>query len=241
MSAPAIEVLRRNLESVRERIRRAAERSKRDPAEIQLVAVTKTVPAETIALLDQLGQKDIGENRVQEAAEKFNRLTGEFRCHLIGHLQTNKVRKAVELFEMIHSVDSVRLAETLQAEAQKQNKYIKALLQVNVSGEETKFGVRPNEVAGIYNQIKERTDSQKGNGGIIISGLMTITPLLKAGETAEVCRPYFRQLRELLTQLRQRTGDDKLRHLSMGMSQDYEVAIEEGAHFVRIGTALFVN
>ncbi|MBI4711726.1 MAG: YggS family pyridoxal phosphate-dependent enzyme [Planctomycetes bacterium] len=198
---------------MRERIRRAAERSRRDPAEIQLVAVTKTVPAETIALLGELDQTDIGENRVQEAADKFGRLTDGFRHHLIGHLQTNKVKKAVELFEVIHSVDSVRLAEALHKEAQKQNKYISALLQVNVSSEETKFGITPQDLFNIYSQIKEKIDNLKSDGGIVISGLMTITPLLKTSETAEVCRPYFRQLRELLAQLRRQTGDSELKYL----------------------------
>lgn len=230
-------ILSRNLAEVRERICRAAERVRRNPEEIQLVAVTKTVGVDIIRLLGELGQKDIGENRVQDGIAKAKELPGNaFRWHLIGHLQTNKVKKAVAAFEIIHSLDSLKLVESVRREAQELNKTVECLIEVNVSGEESKFGIKPEMLADFYRQ------TIGGRGGIIISGLMAMAPIIPTGGTAEICRPYFRRLKELLEELKSRAPAEnraELRCLSMGMSQDFEVAVEEGANILRVGSALF--
>ncbi len=211
-----------NIEAVRKRIAYACQRVGRSPEEVTLVAVTKTVDPSAIAAAFKLGVTHFGENRVQEAVAKIGQLPGlKLRptWHMVGHLQTNKAKVAVETFDVIHSVDSMRLAEVL---SQRTQKTLPILLEVNVSGEASKSGFPIVEVAPALEAIS-RLPRLK------IKGLMTIAPLVA---DAEQVRPIFRQLRSLRDSL-------KLEHLSMGMTDDFEVAIEEGATMVRIGRAIF--
>jgi len=217
--------MRHRLTLVRQRIQRACERSRRDPSSVTLVCVTKAVPADVVDQIVALGVTDLGENRVQEAKQKREVLIGHrssVRWHLIGHLQRNKAKMAVELFDVIHAVDSVELVQVLDRHAARP---LDVLVQVNVSGETTKFGCRPEEAGAVAQQILRTAHLR-------LAGLMTIAPLSDDPESA---RPVFRRLR----QLRDGLGLPVLLRLSMGMSQDFEVAIEEGADLVRVGTALF--
>ena len=217
-----------NLEAVRGRIAAACARAGRDPADVTLVAVSKNHPPESVRALTELGVTVFGENRVQEAKAKVPLSPGRARWHLIGHLQSNKCRDAVQLFEMIESVDSLALAEELQKWADKAAKTVPILLEVNVAGEASKFGYRPDLVLADLARINALTKLE-------IHGLMTVAPW---SSEAEKVRPIFRRLRELRTECEQRLGAP-LPHLSMGMSGDFEGAIAEGATIVRIGTALF--
>ena len=217
-----------NFSKVRERIEAACTRAKRNPAEVALVAVSKSHPPEAIAEAVNAGQLIFGENRVQEAKAKIPLCPGRIQWHLIGHLQSNKCRDAVALFQMVQSVDSLHLAEELNKWAEKQSKTMPILLEVNAAGESTKFGFKP---AAVLEQLNALNDLKR----LEIHGLMTIAPYTTNPETV---RPIFRQLRELKRRCEDTLGAP-LAHLSMGMSGDYEVAIEEGATMVRIGTALF--
>lgn len=191
----------------------------RIPAHVTLVAVTKTVPPERVDEALAAGITVFGENKIQEAKAKIPLVSSRAHWHFIGHLQTNKARDAVELFELIHSVDSVKLAGELNKWADHAGKTQPILLEVNVAGESSKFGIKPEDVPSALTEIHRMSRLE-------VRGLMTVPPLKKDP------RPYFRQLREL----RDATG---LRELSMGMSHDFEIAIEEGATIVRIGTAIF--
>ena len=208
--------------AVRRNIERMVKVSGRRPADITLVCVTKQADAGRIAEALKCGVSDIGENRVQDAAEKYSILGSAARWHLIGHLQTNKVKKAVEIFDLIHSIDSFRLAEAVAKEAGKIGKTQDVLLEVNVSGEASKFGIKPGEALYLTRRIRALNN-------IRLLGFMTIAPLADNPENA---RPCFKRLREL-------SEEAGLNVLSMGMSQDYQVAIEEGATMVRIGSAIF--
>ena len=223
--------MKSNLERIRERMDKAASRSGRSGSDIILVAVTKTVSAETIRLLPELGIVDIGENRVQTALRKAGELPGVFRWHMIGHLQRNKVNKALTLFKMIHSIDSLRLAQTLEKEMEnKERDSVELLVQVNVSGEETKSGIYPDEVERFF----ETLISLKR---LKIMGLMTMAPFVDDPEKVRHC---FAGLRRIKERLQDHFGERcPLPFLSMGMTQDFEVAIEEGANIIRIGTLLF--
>jgi pyridoxal phosphate enzyme (YggS family) len=217
-----VERIGANVEAVRRRVAGAAERAGRDPVDITLIAVTKTHPADAIEAAVRKGITDCGENRVQEAAAKIEALRGRGvrpRWHLVGHLQRNKVARALELFDIIHSVDSIALAEAISARARTP---VAVLLEVNVAGEESKHGVTPERAA-------ELAEAFGGHPGIRLEGLMTVAPQVRDPEEV---RPVFRTLR----QLRDRLG---LRELSMGMTDDFEVAIEEGATMVRVGRAIF--
>lgn len=216
------------LERIREGMARAAERSGRDPAGVLLVAVSKSHPPEAVQQAAALGVTVFGENRVQEARAKIPLCPSHLRWHLIGHLQSNKARDAVRGFEMIHSVDSLRLARELQDQAAKQARTLRILLEVNIAGESSKFGYPPDRVLAELEELNVLSRLE-------IHGLMTMPPWTPEPEKA---RPTFRRLRELRQQCEDRLGAP-LAHLSMGMSGDYEVAIEEGATIVRIGTALF--
>jgi len=225
--------LAENLEHVRRRIAAACESSGRKPSEVGLVAVTKTVSSDVARALVGLGVTDIGENRVQEAERKRREMADlTVRWHMIGHLQTNKAKEAIGIFDLIHSVDSVRVAEALDRRAMAENREVRILVQVDVSGEETKFGV-PAAVA--IDEIRKMTELLS----LRIDGLMTMAPLV---DDAERVRPVFARLRHLAAQIRT-VGLPRveMRHLSMGMSQDFEVAVEEGATLVRVGTALFAG
>lgn len=219
-------------QAVAERIAVAARRSGRDPAEVKVVAVTKTVPVETIRLAVAMGLCDLGENRVQEALAKQAVLGREgLRWHLIGTLQTNKARRAAESFDLIHSLDRWELAEALARAAEKTERRVPVLIQVNVSGETTKHGLAPEELLPFLGRLA-------GLGGALLpTGLMTMAPLVA---DPEATRPIFRRLRQLFQAAREEFDlGGEWRWLSMGMSQDFEVAIEEGANLVRIGTAIF--
>lgn len=217
-----------NLEQVRGRIAAACARAGRDPGEVTLVAVSKNHPPESVRALADLGVGVFGENRVQEAKAKVPLAPGRLRWHLIGHLQSNKCRDAVQLFEMIESVDSLGLAEELQKWADKAARTVRILLEVNVAGEASKFGYRPEAVLADLERINALPRLE-------VQGLMTVAPW---SPDAERVRMVFRRLRELRGECEARLGAP-LPHLSMGMSGDFEVAIEEGATMVRIGTALF--
>ncbi|MFZ4693839.1 MAG: YggS family pyridoxal phosphate-dependent enzyme [Verrucomicrobiia bacterium] len=209
------------------RVAAACARAGRSTDSVTLVAVTKTHPPEAADALARLGQLDVGENKVQEAKAKVPLCNGRLRWHGIGHLQTNKARDAVRLFCMLHSVDSVRLAEELEKQAAAQGKRLPVFLEVNVSGEGSKFGLKSGEVAEAALAVNRLPHLE-------LRGLMTMPPWSEDPETA---RPFFRQLAVLRREVETRLGAP-LPDLSMGMSGDFEVAIEEGATFVRVGTAL---
>lgn len=215
-------------QSLSEQIAAAAERAGRDATAVEVVAVTKTHGVELMRAAWAAGLRRFGENRVQEALGKMDEL-GELpaRWHLIGHLQRNKVKHALGRFELIHSVDSVRLIEELERRAAEAEQHQRILLQLNVSGEASKFGAPPE-------QLEALLEALEGCEHVHGEGLMTIPPL---GRDAEWARPYFIRLRELLGSIEARRGFTP-RHLSMGMSGDFVVAVEEGATLVRIGTAL---
>lgn len=217
-----------NLARVLETIERALARAGRPPGSVALVAVTKTQPVEAIEAALAAGARILGENRVQEAAEKVGRIGRGASWHLIGSLQTNKVKRALELFDLIHSVDSERLARDV-ASRMSGTAPFPVLLQVNVAREASKHGFSPEEVLEAAPRIATLQ-------GIRVAGLMTIAPL---DPDPEASRPWFRQHRELRDRLRREVPAINWRELSMGMSHDYEVAIEEGATMVRVGSAIF--
>ena len=220
--------IRENIEHVRERMARAATRVGRRPEDVKLVAVSKTFPPERIREAYEAGLRDFGENRVQEAQAKRPALA-DLDCtwHLVGHLQTNKAKPARELFRWLHSLDSARLADKLDQSAGVCAR-LAVLIEVNLGGEASKSGAAEQEVAALAEHVRSLHNLE-------LKGLMTIPPFY---EDAEQVRPFFRRLRELSERLRA-AGFTQLAELSMGMSHDFEVAIEEGATIIRVGTALF--
>jgi len=217
-----------NLDSIQQRIRAACARAGRDENSVTLLAVSKTHPPETICAAVDCGQLLFGENKIQEAKAKIPLCPGRARWQFIGHLQSNKVRDAVELFEMIQGVDSLSIAQEISKRAEQAGKTMPILLEVNVAGEGSKFGYAPERLLAELNTVNALPR-------IEIHGLMAIPPFTPVPEKA---RPYFQKLRALKTECEQILGAP-LPHLSMGMSGDFEVAIEEGATIVRVGTALF--
>ena len=217
-----------NLAAIQQRIRTACERVRRPTDSVTLVAVTKTHSPDTVKAAVDAGQLLFGENKVQEAKAKIPLCPGKARWHFIGHLQSNKCRDAVELFEMIESVDSLPLAQEINKRAEQAAKQMPVLLEVNVAGEASKCGYAPER---LLVDLKELNSLPR----LEIHGLMTVPPWTAEPESA---RPHFRRLRELKAQCEQILGAP-LPHLSMGMTGDFETAIEEGATIVRIGTALF--
>ena len=213
---------------VRRRIDEACQRVGRRSAEVSLLAVTKKVEPERISEAAGCGLTVFGESRVQEAKQKIPLCPGHLEWHMIGHLQTNKVRDAVQLFGMIHAVDSMRLLEAIDSAREAVGTPIRACIEVNLSGEGSKFGLRESDV---LNVLKAAVKMER----VEIAGLLTIPPFT---EDPGAARPIFRALRELRDRLAAETGM-KLPELSMGMSHDFEVAIEEGATWVRVGSALF--
>ena len=219
--------IKENIETVRKNIAAACKRVGRNPDEVLLVAVSKTYPVEDILPALECGVTDLGENRVQEMCEKKPLLPAETRIHLIGHLQTNKVKQAVKNACMIHSVDSVRLAEEISKASEKEGVVTPILLQVNVACDEAKFGIAAEELFAVLDEIKNLP-------GIEVRGLMTVPAIETDFETT---RGYFRKLRELFDRCNHKGfGFDCL---SMGMSGDYEIAVEEGATMVRVGSKIF--
>lgn len=229
------DLIRSNWEEVVRRAEAAAFRAGRDPRQVTIVAVTKTHPAEVAAAAVRAGIRDLGENYVQEMLDKQAQVEAEVgpqrvRWHFIGHLQRNKAKYLVGRCHLVHSIDSVELAAELDRRAAKAGVRQAVLLEVNVAGEASKFGVAPEGVVALARQVAafEHLDLQ---------GLMTVEPL---AETAEECRPVFRRLRQLGEEcVDAGLPPEAMRHLSMGMTQDFEVAIEEGATIVRVGTAIF--
>jgi len=219
-----------NLASVRERIEAAARRAGREPHTVRLVAVCKTVGTERVREAVEAGAQILGENYIQEAQRKIEALRVGIPWHFIGHLQKNKTKYAIRLFDLIHSVDSFALTEELNRAAQKQGKIQEVLLQADLSGEETKFGASEWEII----QMAEKISGLKN---ISVKGLMTLPPF---SDDPEESRPYFQKLRSLRDQLaRMKIPGVSPEELSMGMSGDFEVAIEEGATLIRIGAAIF--
>ena len=222
------EHIRRNLDEIRARMAAAAEHSGRAPEAVTLVCVTKNRSLDEIQAALDAGVPIVAENRVQEAAQKIPALPHTVAWHLVGHLQRNKVKQAIELFDMIHSVDSLRLAEEIEKRAAAAQEIVPVLVEVNVAAEASKFGVTPEEASDLAATMNTMPN-------VDLAGLMTMAPFV---DDAEEVRPVFRALRELRDRIRQEHGLE-LPHLSMGMTQDYEVAIEEGATMVRIGSAIF--
>lgn len=217
-----------NLNSIQERIAAACARAGREPSSVTLLAVSKGQPPEAIRAAADAGLVLFGENKVQEAKAKIPLCSGKLRWQMIGHLQSNKCRDAVQLFEMIQSVDSLALAQEINKQCDKAAKTMPILLEVNVAGESSKFGYAPEKILAELNEINALPK-------IEIHGLMTIAPWTSEPEKV---RPFFQKLRELKTECEQILGAP-LPELSMGMSGDFEIAIEEGSTLVRIGTALF--
>jgi len=229
---PAQDALSARLTRVREQIVAAAERSGRRAAEVTLIAISKTHPASAIERLLELGATDIGENRVQEAEEKITEIGREkARWHLVGHLQANKARRAVKLFDVIHSLDSIDLAQRLDRLCSEEGREkLPVLIQVDLGHEETKSGIDETELSRLVESVGPLRRLQ-------LIGLMTLPPFF---ENPEYNRPFFRQLRKLRDELASGGAfGDQQGDLSMGMTHDFEVAIEEGATMVRIGTAIF--
>lgn len=224
-------MLKDNIAVVRKNIELACERAGRNPEEVTLIAVSKTKPLsdieEVIATTDT---RDFGENKVQEMVDKYEKVSTPVNWHLIGHLQTNKVKYIVDKACLIHSVDSFNLAKTIEKEAVKRNVTANILIEVNVAEEETKFGVRCEEVLPLIEQIKDLPH-------VKVKGLMTIAPFV---ESPEDNRVYFRTLRDLSLDIASKNIDNiDMSVLSMGMTNDYVVAVEEGATLVRVGTGIF--
>jgi pyridoxal phosphate enzyme (YggS family) len=219
-----------NLKTVNEKIVAAAHRSGRNPSSVSLVVVTKTVDVESIREAVAAGAVILGENRVQEAKEKIGKLGPIASWHLIGHLQANKAKYAVKLFSLIHSVDSLELAKEIDKQAAKNNKVQNVLIEVSIAGEEQKAGVSLDRTMDLVREAAKLKN-------IAIQGIMTVPPLL---DNPDAVRPYFRKMRELADSIRKENIPNvSMQELSMGMSGDFEVAIEEGATMVRVGTAIF--
>jgi pyridoxal phosphate enzyme (YggS family) len=223
-----------NIARVRDQIAAAARRADRNPDEITLMAVSKTFPVERIREAYAAGLRVFGENRVQEFAGKATALRdlADAEWHLIGHLQTNKAAKATELFDAVDSVDSVRMAEKLNASAESAGKTLSVLIEINVGGEKAKSGVEPSSA-----ELEQILQGEPRWGNLKFCGLMTVPPYT---EKPEGSRPYFRQLRQIRDSIAARALPKiSMTALSMGMSHDFEVAIDEGATCVRVGTAIF--
>ena len=217
-----------NLERVREQIAQAAAKAGRDVKDVELVAISKTHPAEKVREAVEAGQTLFGESRVREARAKIPELSSNIHWHFVGHLQKNKVRQALPLFEMIHSVDSLTLAQDINRIAEEEGLYPRVLLEVNVAGEASKFGFAPDD-------LREQMEALLALPRLSIEGLMCIPPLAVESEDS---RKFFVQVRELRDSL-EKEFNMKLPHLSMGMTQDFPIGIQEGATLVRVGTAIF--
>lgn len=223
-------MLKENLEAVEANIQAACERAGRDRSEVTLIAVSKTKPVETLQEAYDLGVRIFGENKAQELAGKHEVLPDDIHWHMIGHMQRNKVKYIVDKVDLIHSVDSIRLAETIEKEAEKRNITVNILIEVNVAKEESKYGLMPEEV-------EEFVDKLSDFPHLYVKGLMTIAPFV---DDPEENRPIFAHLRKLSVDIAKKNVDNmSMGILSMGMTNDYQVAIEEGATMVRVGTGIF--
>lgn len=223
-------MIKENLEEVREKIRQACQRSGRREEDVTLISVSKAKPVEMLREAYEAGSRDFGENRVQEIMEKYGQMPEDVRWHMIGHLQKNKVRQVIDKAVLIHSVDTVELAEQIEKDAAKRDLTVDILLEVNVAEEESKFGFRTEEVEAAVMKIKEFPH-------VHIKGLMTIAPFVSNSEDN---REVFKKLYQLYVDIRSKNIDNvNMSVLSMGMTGDYEVAVEEGATMIRVGTGIF--
>lgn len=223
-------MLKEQLEQVNQNIQKACDKSKRDRNEVTLIAVSKTKPIEVLQEAYDLGVRIFGENKVQELADKYAVLPKDIEWHMIGHLQTNKVKYIIDKVAMIHSVDSIKLAETIEKEAAKKDCIANILVEVNVAEEDSKFGLKVDEVLPFIEKISAFPH-------IRVKGLMTIAPFV---ENAEENRDIFAKLHKLSVDIDAKNIDNtSMSVLSMGMTNDYEVAVEEGATMVRVGTGIF--
>lgn len=223
-------MLKEQLQEVEEKIQAACDRAGRQRSEVTLIAVSKTKPIAVLQEAYDIGVRVFGENKVQELTEKYEALPDDIHWHMIGHLQTNKVKYIVDKAELIHSVDSVKLAQVIEKEAEKKNCIASILIEVNVAGEESKFGLKVDEVIPFIEKIASFKH-------IRVCGLMTIAPFV---ENPEDNRPIFKNLHKLSVDIKNKNIDNvNVSILSMGMTNDYEVAIEEGATMVRVGTGIF--
>lgn len=223
-------MVKENLKYVEDKIVKACQRAGRNPNEVTLIAVSKTKPVSLIREAMEYGILDFGENKVQELCSKTEEIKTPLNWHMIGHLQRNKVKYIVDKTALIHSVDSYRLAEKISEEAEKKNIICPILIEVNVAGEESKYGVKPNEVLPLLLETSKLSN-------IVVKGLMTIAPFV---DNPEENRIHFKELRNLYIDIKTKNIDNvNMSELSMGMTGDYEVAIEEGATYVRVGTGIF--
>jgi hypothetical protein len=228
-----IEQLSKNYETIREGIAIACQKCARNPHEITIVAISKTFPFSSVIDLNKMGHLDFGENKVKEIRDKYYNIsfqyTGTINWHFVGHLQTNKVKDIVAFIHLIHSVDSINLAEEIQRCAGKIKRTIDVLVQVNSSREPQKYGIEPENAEDLCNQIASLEN-------VKVKGLMTMAKLT---EDKEEIRSCFRETKELYDKIK--AGNPDFQYLSMGMTQDYDIAIEEGSNMLRIGTAIFGN
>lgn len=223
-------MIKENLKKVQERIKAACQRSGRKTSDVTLIAVSKTKPEEDIMALYETGQRDFGENYIQELRKKHDDLPKDIRWHMIGHLQRNKVKYIAEYVSLIHSVDSLLLAQTIEKEAVKHDRVIPILIEVNVAREESKFGVSIEDAPKLADQIADLPH-------VRVEGFMTSAPFV---EDPEEDRPFFRSLRQLSVDMNSKNYNNvNVNVLSMGMTNDFEVAVEEGSTMVRVGTAIF--
>lgn len=224
------EMLKENLDNVEEKIQEACRRSGRNREDITLIAVSKTKPIETLQHAYDLGVRVFGENKVQELSEKYDALPDDIHWHMIGHLQRNKIKYIIGKTELIHSVDSFRLAEAIEKEAAKRNLTVDVLMEVNIAREESKFGLLPEEVDEFIEKVQKLPHLQ-------VKGLMTIAPFV---ENPEENREVFAQLKKLSVDIATKNAHNiTMSILSMGMTNDYQIAIEEGATMIRVGTGIF--
>ncbi|MBO5056864.1 MAG: YggS family pyridoxal phosphate-dependent enzyme [Lachnospiraceae bacterium] len=223
-------MIKENLQEVNQVLINSCEKAGRAVSDVVLIAVSKTKPIEMLTEAYECGCRHFGENKVQELTEKYEVMPKDIKWHMIGHLQRNKVKYIVDKVYLIHSVDSVKLAEEISKEAQKKNVTVSVLIEVNVAGEESKFGIKPEEAEDVIRQIAPLP-------GVAIKGLMTIAPYV---DNPEDNRQYFAQLKQLSVDISKKNIDNvNMSVLSMGMTGDYAVAIEEGATFIRVGTGIF--
>ncbi len=223
-------MIKENIEEVKKHIDNAVNKGKRNADVVTLIAVSKTKPVTMLKEAYDAGMRDFGENKVQEIMEKYDKLPSDIRWHMIGHLQTNKVKYIADKIYMIHSVDSLKLAEEISKQAVKAGRVIPILIEVNIADEESKFGVAPSDAEALIRSIAPLP-------GVSVKGLMTVAPYT---DDPEDNRTYFRALKQLSVDITSKNIDNiTMGVLSMGMTGDYEVAIEEGASYVRVGTGIF--
>ncbi|MDD3570326.1 MAG: YggS family pyridoxal phosphate-dependent enzyme [Lachnospiraceae bacterium] len=223
-------MIKENIEQINKKIEASAEKSGRKREDITFVVVSKTIDVPRIKEAVETGENNLGENKVQEIMDKYEPMGEGIKWHLIGHLQTNKVKYIIDKVELIHSVDSIKLAEEISKRAVQHGLVAKILLEINIANEESKFGINPKDAERIVLEISNLSN-------IMIKGLMTVAPFV---ENAEENRVYFKQMKQLLVDINSKKIDNVYMDvLSMGMTGDYEVAIEEGATMVRVGTGVF--